>query len=156
MFRLFKIYLHKYGIKELTDILDILEYIKKYKIDPYRAHNQVYIETVTGNIISYTKELKNINNTNLIENYVTVKPITMDSLVYISLDQWFTDGVHMVDDAQDAYLKWIDEVIIILTEYQLLLKNPHTGKISGNSIKIRPYIINIEKIVGIIFKQCVT
>jgi len=156
MLRVVRIFLHRCGIKELTNTLDILEYIKRYKLDPYEIHNEVVIDVVTNNIVDYTKELKDINNINLLEEYAIVKPITMNSVESLALDHWFSDGVYMVSDVNIAYREWLNEVTIIMTEFELMKANINTGKLNGNSIKIRPYIINIEKIVGIIFKECVT
>lgn len=156
MFRQIRMHLYRFGIIELTDILDILEYIKRYNIDPYELHKRVSINTVTNNIVDYTNEIRKINKTNLIEEYVIVKPITMNNVIDVTLDKWFSDGTYMVKDTNLAYQEWLDEVTIIITENMLMSKNIHNGKLGGNSIKIRPYIINIEKIVGIIFKECVT
>ena len=156
MLRVVRIFLHRCGIKELTDTLDILEYIKRYNIDPYKTHNEVVIEVVTDNIVDYTKELNKINNTDLLEEYVAVKRITPNIVKSLTLDHWFSDGVYMVGDTNIAYQEWLNEVTIIMTEFELMQANINTGKLNGNSIKIRPYIINIEKIVGIIFKECVT
>jgi len=149
-------HLYRFGIIKLTDILDILEYIKRYKVDPYKSHNEVTIETVTNNIVDYTNEIKKINDTDLIEEYVIVKPITMNHLVNITLDQWFSDGTYMLNDVNLSYQEWLYEITVIITEDRIAKKNIHNGKLGGNSIKIRPYIINIEKIVGTIFKECVT
>lgn len=153
MFKKIKMLLYDKGYVKPKTIFDKLDYLKWKGIEPYDTYiSAVNIQSVASDITKYNIELAELLEQNYLEDYVVVKSITRDSYYDINIIGWFSDNGRYISNVNYEYNLWLDQCRNIL-KYYYAIKDNHSDYIAhGNSIKIQPYIINIERIVNILLE----
>jgi hypothetical protein len=131
--------LHPYQdkIKELKS-LDI-----KLNTPPFSTSKlHLKYDNIRSYIIVYEKILK----LDFIKNTLPMED--MENKQYIQLSLWLSvDGTYQGFDS-DVFNRWLDLVDELLGLYYFYKDKNGVGKAVGNSILIKPYIIEIENIVN--------
>lgn len=147
-----KLLLYKYKLLKTNDLYSKLDYIKLSNFSIYNSdYKGVHLPFISKDIIKYIDELKYINNYNINISYIKVKAINNDTFSDISIMRWMTDDSKILKNDIAILKLWCEESEKIFRRYDIISKDPNNHVAYSNSIKIKPYIINIEYIVDGIF-----
>lgn len=152
MFKKIKFILYKYGYIKFNNILDKIDYLKTIDFNPYRK-TDIRIPTLEKDIIAYINILYEIKETKLYEEYVVVKSITNDTLIYPHISNWFSNNNHMLTDTNHVYYNFLELAKEVYILNDLAQANVSNVYLQRNAIRIRPYITNIESIIDIILEE---
>jgi len=137
------------------DLLAKLNCIKKNKVvKPYDSEfSNIELNVIDETITHYKNYLQYKIDSDLSVRQ-QIKPMTESGLHTVNLANWFSDERgYMLDNAPDAWVEFLDTAIDFALWYYLASKNPNDIITYGNSIKLRPYIINLESIADAIIEN---
>lgn len=135
-------------ITKTTDTYIRIKYLLKKKINIYNnPKGRIPIECIETDIIAFTEALKNINEFPIFENYLEIKRITENSLKHMTLLAWCTINKRLLTDESKYINMMLIEADKLYSLYQYIQNKPTLDTAYSNSIKIKPYIINIIRLV---------
>jgi len=142
-----KLLLYQSGIYKPKTVEDKLSIILNLELDINKIKN-LNISVVTDSIIKYTEELNEIiehDNINIFNR--NVKIISPSIITNVTISEWFSLDNRIIDLDNKFLTDWLLSSIKIIKLYKLLSHDMKENTMYNNSMKIKPYIINIENIV---------
>jgi len=131
---------------------DKIDYIIAKEISLYDSiYRSKYVAFITSDVIEYKEELRYINTFDIYSKYITVKRISPDILKSITLNNWCSDNGRLIPEERLAFIEWLEEAKNLLLTYKIASASVNLNILYSNSMKIRPYEININDIVGEIY-----
>lgn len=152
MFKKIKFILYNLGIIDLNKIDDMVAYLLNNEVNMHNANIlELKLVTVRKDIIEYIELIDKLIKQNILDVYLDRRYLTInyDRIFYYS---WYTDNSTILtgDTMFKVFLSSYIELKQLHTEAKLKLGE---GVGYSNSIKLEPYIINIENIIKDVFKN---
>ena len=153
MFKKIKYILYRKGYLSLNSISDKIDYLKTININPYNSkYMRVNMISIERDIVTYTHVFDMLLREDFVHSRVNVKKITENVLHNTTLIHWFSNNGHYVDNINELFSIWLTYAQELVNMYDASRYNSTNAVMVGNSIKIQPYIINIENIVDTILE----
>jgi len=149
-----KIFYYKecYNCKTLIDKLKCID--RNIKIEPYSDnYNSLRIRSLELNVFDYIDVMNDIIK-GLDNDSVNIKRVTENSIKDLRFNLWFTDSsMKIITEPENLWKKYSSTALELAKRYEYLTKDMSRTKEYGISIKLRPYIINIEDIVDVLIEN---
>jgi len=129
--------------------------VRKYvKVDPYKTNSSIIISSLEPTIGEYIDHLTNLITDIEIDEF-NANNITENKLKNKRFSMWYTNKDNIIyEDGNNKWIDFLSLAIEIVTIYDKYHSNIEDTKKYWISMKIQPYIINIESIIdGIINNQ---
>jgi len=149
MLNIIKNLVNKFKPDKKKTLKEKIEYLKTIDIDPY---NKVfYITTFNNNIIDYIEDLEFILNSDLENTYPRFKKITPINIKQIYIMYFFSNNESFLTEPKLTFNKWLDLILDVIEIYEIAKSSIGKGYLYSNSLKIKPYILDIENIINTIY-----
>ena len=144
-------FLTRHSLIKPKTTLEKINIIKDKTFNPYSS--LFYIESVVDNIDIYIKDLEFIINADIENTYPKFRMISSIDVVTIPIYKFFTRDEHIMEDYDMVLKEWLDKALKVLDLYETASKSIGLGYLYSNSNKIKPYVINIESIIDILYEE---
>ena len=127
---------------------------KKLDVKPYELeYMDLEIKTLEINITDYINTINDtlisIDNRNL-----NIKKITENNVSKITFGKWFTNSrMSIINDTDELWFEFLNKILLLNVFYNKYKNSLDKPIEHALSIKIRPYIINLEHIVNTIIEN---
>jgi hypothetical protein len=136
------------NITKNTDTYIRIKYLLKKKINVYNnPKSRIHIECIETDIIAFTEAIKKINEFPIFDSYLEIKRITENSIKHKTMLEWCTKNRYLLTDESKYINNMLIEAEKLYNLYQYIQNKPTLDIAYSNSIKIKPYIINIIRLV---------
>lgn len=144
------IYLYELLLPKKRDktLVEKIDYLLKVKLEPYNMKfitNRNYF--LEKNINTYRGVIEHLLTLDYINTKVTIRPIVEGTHPYMTYGLWFSPNNEILDTTPNDIYLWLKTVRKYVILYESIYKDYNNHIAMINSIKIKPYIINIESIV---------
>lgn len=134
-----------------TDISKLKCVRNNMKITPYsKEYRNLNLGFLHNNIMEAIVEINDLKS-GIIQDNISVKRITQSMIKEKYINKWFTDNeFSIMENTDDIWYEYLDLNIWLLEWY--ITNNVIGSKYYSYTLKIKPYIININNIVDNIIK----
>ena len=146
MIQYIKYKLYRLKLYKPIALLDKIHIAQHMDIFIYNSYlTNMRIDSIENNIVTYIDVIKKYKNYDLVNEYVPIHTTTNTRATIYSL--WYTDSDNNLLDSS-VITTWLKEAEIFCNIYNTC-KNAIGAdtKQYSNSVKLQPYIINIEAIL---------
>lgn len=142
--------LYELKIIKLYLLTDKIEYLLVKNISIYDNDNisNALGKFISKDIISFIAELSEHNNFDIYNKRAIVKPISSDRLHIKTYLKWCTENDRLLSNENVIIHTFLKESLVFIIRYNDISKNLENNIGYSNSIKLKPYIINIEMIIN--------
>jgi hypothetical protein len=150
-----KLKLFRMGFYKINTFEEKIKFLLESKIDLYEAFfRSKYGIFICKDIKEYIIDLDDIDKFELKDTYYPYKNITNDTLFNKTYNKWATDDGRFIDQVEEFKL-WLTLAKSVHNKLTIGAKLPTMNIYYNNSLKLKPYIINIENIVNHVFNYII-
>lgn len=144
-----KLLLYDLKIKKIVTILDKIDYLLLCDISLYdEPYRYIILNSLETDIYTYKAELKRINTYNLLSAYFPYTPKSSTEYVRTQAYLWMSSGGKIIDNPNYMLFEFLSEARTFIYNHEMYCKDFSNNYGYSNSIKLKPYIINLDYIIN--------
>lgn len=152
MFKYIKKILYQKNIITPKTIYEKIDYLLMFDVSLYTdLYRSKITSFVTDDILKYKNEIAYINNFDMYSKYIDVKQISPNLIKSLTFSKWCSDEGHILEDEILELKYWLIEARKLIENHETASRSVSLNILYSNSLKIRPYSINIKDIVEDIY-----
>jgi len=150
MIRYIKLIFYLLGMYTPTSLIDKIYILRHRSINMYTTTiSNKRVTSIEKDIVTYNYILDKYNQEDMVTRYIKIPNMRNNTITTYS--RWYSDSNNNMLTDYELY-NWLTISEIFVLRFMLYNSEVGEGIAYSNSIKLQPYIINIENIVDDILK----
>lgn len=114
-------------------------------------YRNLYLKFIEEDVSRYIETIKQINNTDILNEYVYTKDVNVNTSKEVSISIWYTNNMEMLDNSLLLEFLLVSKELITSIDKCSSITNNSTTSI--NTRRLKPYYTNILLITDVIHRE---